>query len=88
MLLGALGASWGVLWISWGAFGLRLDLFWGVLWRVVSDVVVDVRSNPTMKPMRKLCANYAHLAPTCLNWRWAVVGGGRAQLATPPRALM
>ena len=46
------------------------------------------RSNPIMKPMRELCANYAHLALTCLNWRRAVVGGGWAQLATPPRGLM
>ena len=46
------------------------------------------RSNPMMKSMRELCANSAHLAPTCLNWKRAVVGGGWAQMATPPRGLM
>ena len=38
---------------------------------VLSDLErrrLSQRSNPMMKPMRELCANYAHPAPTCLNW--------------------
>ena len=42
VLLGALGVFLGC---SWSAFGLLLDAFWGVLWRVVSDVDFDAFLN-------------------------------------------